>query len=278
MADAAILLDKKPISPTTSNRRPEEQPTDKQSNSLPPSQSSDDSIKLPSKDSLPDSYPDHLPSDCICIFADLETDSVQANILLQIAAVAQNGEQFNIYINPQQPLSQSCTNFLGFYYFKGDLYRNGLKLNSVSVSRALHLFMSWISKFGHPVALVFHNGFAFDCPVLARFLVRLNVPIPENFITVGDTLPYIRIHFKPPIVEDHKLGTLSKFFETTHEHAHDALSDSLTLKQICSKIADQFDIDYRCIIKDSSRKFSEYINRQKHGTPIQKLKKKKEQK
>lgn len=221
---------------------------------------------------------DHLPPDCIYIFADLETDSVHANILLQIAAVAQTGETFNIYINPQEPLSQSCTNFLGLYYFRGSLYRNGLKLDSVSVSRALHLFMTWISKFKHPVALVFHNGFAFDCPVLAKFLVRLEIPISENFITVGDTLPYIREHFKPPIVEDHKLGTLSKFFETEHEHAHDALSDSLTLKAICDKIIDRLGTDYRSIIRDSCRAFSEYINRQRHGTKIIPLKRNKKTK
>lgn len=222
-----------------------------------------------------DSVQQHLPSDSIYIFADIETDSVQANILLQIAAVTQNGETFNVFVNPRCPLALSCTNFLGFYYFNGSLYRNGRKLYSENLTQALNKFMKWISGFKHPVILAFHNGFSFDCTVLARFLVRCNIPIPENLITVGDTLPYIRSNFKAPLVENHKLATLAKHFEIEQEHAHDALSDSLTLKLICEKVIGQTGIDYQTLFSGSYRPFSDYLNKHLNGTPIPSLKKQK---
>lgn len=215
----------------------------------------------------------HLPSDSIYIFADLETESVQANLLLQIAAVTQNGETFNVFINPQSPLDHDCTKLLGLYFFNGDLYREGLKLHSISITKALVLFMNWISNFKHPVVLVFHNGFSFDCTVLAKFLVRLAIPIPENLITVGDTLPYIRSNFKPPLVENHKLETLAKHFGIAHEFAHDALSDSLALKSICDKIINQSGIDHQQIFRGSCRPFSDYLNKHLHGIPLKPLKK-----
>lgn len=214
-----------------------------------------------------------ISSDSIYIYTDIETDSVQANTLLQIAAVSQNGDIFNTYIDPQRPLSQTCTNFLGLYYFKGNLYRDGLKLKTKNIVKALILFMAWISDFKHPVILIFHNGFSFDCTVLAKFLVRLSINIPSNLKVVGDTLPYIRSNFQTPQIENHKLGTLAGFFDIHQEHAHDALSDSLTLKLICDNIVKRNGIDYRDIFKDSCRPFSDYLNKHLHGTPVPPLKK-----
>ena len=216
----------------------------------------------------------YLPSESLYIFTDIETDSVQANILLQIAAVTEKGEEFNVFINPRCPLTQSCTTFLGFYFFNGGLYRNGRKLPSIFVAQALENFMKWISKLKQPVVLVFHNGFSFDCTILARFLVQFGIKIPENLITVGDTLPYIRNTLKAPLVENHKLGTLAKYFQIDQEQAHDALSDSLTLKLICDKLADQNGTGYQQIFKDSFRPFSDYLNKHLLGTPIVPLKKK----
>ena len=220
----------------------------------------------------------HLPSDAIFIFTDLETESIQANILLQIAAVTQKGETFNIFINPQCPLTETCTNLLGLFYFNGELYREGQRLPSEHIKTALHNFTHWIAQFGKPVVLVFHNGFSFDCTVLARFLIQHQVPIPENLIFVADSLPYIRIALKAPEIDNHKLGTLAKYFNITHELAHDALSDSLTLMHICTKIADRNGVTYQTIFKDSYRHFSDYLNRIMKGTPIRPLKKRSKRK
>ena len=217
----------------------------------------------------------NLPTDCLYIFTDIETESFLAFLILQIAAVTSEGHQFNSFINPCRPLSEFCTNFLGFYFFKGRLFRNGRLLPAKPVKQALEEFSHWISNFNRPVVLVYHNGFSFDCSVLAKYLVRFNISIPTNLITVCDSLPYIRTHFKFPEIRDHKLGTLASHFGLVHEHAHDALSDSLVLKQVCEAICKQHSTDFKNIFKESCRPFSDYIDKILYGKPLQPLRKKK---
>ena len=62
----------------------------------------------------------NLPTDCLYIFTDIETESFLAFLILQIAAVTSEGHQFNSFINPCRPLSEFCTNFLGFSFSKAD--------------------------------------------------------------------------------------------------------------------------------------------------------------
>ena len=214
-----------------------------------------------------------LPSDALYIFTDLETESIQANTLLQIAAVSITGEQFNTFINPQCPLTEDCSNLLGLFYFNGDLYRDGRRLFSKNIKTALLEFMLWLSNFNKPIVLVFHNGFSFDCKVLSKFLVQFNILVPENLTFVADTLPYIRINLKE--IENHKLGTLAEHFKIKHDLAHDALSDSLTLMLICNQIVAQSEITHQTIFKDSWRHFSDYLNLYRHGQPVKPLKKRK---
>jgi hypothetical protein len=128
-----------------------------------------------------------LPSDALYIFTDLETESIQANTLLQIAAVSITGEQFNTFINPQCPLTEDCSNLLGLFYFNGDLYRDGRRLFSKNIKTALLDFMLWLSNFNKPIVLVFHNGFSFDCKVLSKFLVQFNILVPQNLTFVADS-------------------------------------------------------------------------------------------
>ena len=215
-----------------------------------------------------------LPPDSLYIFTDIETESLKAKTLLQIAAVTSEGQQFNNFVNPKIKLSESCTNFSGFYFYNNELYRSGLRLRSFPIQKALQNFTNWISSFNKPVVLVFHNGFTFDCEVLARFLIRFNIPIPANLITVADTLPYVRIHLKSPEITDHKLTTLARYFSIHYELAHDALSDSLTLKSVSDKLITLHNTTFREIFKESCRPFSDYTAKILAGIPIPPLKKK----
>lgn len=207
------------------------------------------------------------------VFSDIETDNIQSKYLLQIAAVTQDNKQFNEFINPFKSLPLSTTNFLGIYYYKSDLYRNGLKLRSKPIEEVLKLFMNWIEKLGKPVVLIFHNGLVFDAKVLSQKLVQHNVEIPKNLVSIGDTLPYFRRSLKPPLIENHKLGTLARYFNIEQSYAHDALSDTVTLKLICDKFMEQFEVDLAEILKHSQRKFIDYITNQVSGTPLPKLNK-----
>jgi len=214
------------------------------------------------------------PGNLIYIYTDIEADSFKANQLLQIAAVTQNNQTFNVYINPGHVLPLSITNILGLYYYKGGLYRDGVRLQSKHIKEALIDFMRWIENLKDPVMLVYHNGFSFDCSVLVRHIVDYQVKTPPNLVKVGDTLPFFRKALKAPAVANHRLSTLSAFYGVTQDFAHDALSDSLTLKSICEKYIENNKSSLPEILNNNNtRDIQVYFDRQLHGTPIPKFKK-----
>lgn len=209
-----------------------------------------------------------LPLDAEFLFTDIETESLSGLLLLQIAAISITGLQFNIFINPFRPLLEECTKFLGFYFHNNDLYRNGKKLQTKPIKQALLDFTNFISNINKPVVLVYHNGFAFDCSILANFLIRFNIPIPSNLITVCDSLPFFRKHFKNQTIANHKLGTLASHLNIHHELAHCALSDSQVLKDVCEKISKENNIPFQQMFKYSFRKFSDYLDKAAIGKPL----------
>jgi len=220
----------------------------------------------------------HLPADAEYLFTDIETESLAGLLLLQIAAISITGLQFNVFINPFRPLSEDCSKFLGFYYFNNQLYRNGNLLQTRNIVQALNDFTQFIASFNKPVVLVYHNGFAFDCSILANFLIRFKIPIPSNLITVCDSLPFFRNRFKETTIANHKLGTLASYFNINHEHAHCALSDSKVLMEICKKIIEQDKISFQEMFKNNYRQFTEYLDRITKGKPLTPLKKEKKPK
>jgi DNA polymerase III alpha subunit (gram-positive type) len=175
----------------------------------------------------------------LIVYSDIETDSLFGNILLQIAAVTEDGETFNIHINPHENLPVQCSNITGLYYFKKNLYKNGRLVPSVSIRKGLRSFRDWILAFKQPVVLVFHNGFSFDIKVLLRTYMKLNVKFPENVSFISDTLPAFRKFTKNSNLKDHKLLTLADFTKVKLENAHDALADSQALKNICDNFTKQ---------------------------------------
>jgi len=204
------------------------------------------------------------------IYADLETDSFKGTRLIQIAAITEQGDEFNVFINPQEPLLLPIINLLGINYYQGQLYRKGLKLESFTAKQALHQFADWIEQKQQPVILIFHNGFNFDCKVLIRQFLDHRVKIPSNLIKFGDTLPYFREQIKPPVITNHTLASLAAYFNIKQEAAHCALSDSKTLKQICEAHCKGSDIGI--MFRTYNRSIQEYLNNLIWKTPMVKLK------
>ena len=82
--------------------------------------------------------------DSILVYIDIETDTIRASKLLQLAAVTEDNNSFSLHINPRCDLPLSCTNVTGLYYYRNNLYKNGRLLPSVSVRKALYEFKKWI--------------------------------------------------------------------------------------------------------------------------------------
>lgn len=207
------------------------------------------------------------------VYADIETDSFKGNKLLQIAAITEEGQTFNIYINPMEPLLLSTINLLQIHFYKGHLYKNGRKLQSFTIREALLRFVNWIEEQQRPVILVFHNGFNFDCSILIKHLIKFNIKIPLNLLKFGDTLPFFRQAIKPPAIQSHTLAQLANYFKIKQENAHCALSDTCTLKQICEAYVKDKGNDVAIIFQNSTRNLQDYVNRQIFQIPIPKLKK-----
>jgi len=210
------------------------------------------------------------------IYADIETNSFRGDKLLQIAAVTEKDDTFNIYINPMEPLLLSTINLLGLHYYKGDLYKKGLKLQSFTLKEALNKFTNWIEERQMPVIIVFHNGFNFDCSILIRYWIESKIKIPTNLIKFGDTLPFFRNAIKPPLISNHTLASLAAHFKIQQDTAHCALADTIILKKICEAfatiekkdIADMFTTELKSI-----REVDQFINKEIFKTPIPKFEK-----
>ena len=198
------------------------------------------------------------------VFADIETNGLSmTNLkLLQIAAITEDNEKFNIFINPKSELSLSCTNLCGLYYFRGQLYRNGKLLPSFGIYTALNRFKNWLEGLGKEVVLVFHNGFSFDCYVLAKQFIGLKIKVPSNIKKVCDTLPAFRKHLKDSEIANHKLTTLAAHFEIDCPQAHDALEDSTVLKAICERVVLLLNLDLNTLLENHTRDFSYYVDKE----------------
>ncbi len=184
------------------------------------------------------------PEDPVFIFADLETEGLRGELLLQIAAVSDT-DSFSIYINPHRNLPISCTKITGLSYLKGLLYKDGKQLQSDnSVGHALKSFNKWLSQQGQRVHLVFHNAFGFDARVLTKQLLKFNISLPSNIQFIHDSLPAFRKHIKADkqnqIPSDGlKLTKLGLSLGLDHTDPHNAVSDSILLKQICEAYSKQ---------------------------------------
>ena len=169
----------------------------------------------------------------VFVYADVESESLKAIHLLQIASITENGEQdFSIYINPFQNLGPHCKTITGLYFDNTNLCKDGKILPSVPIKEALIAFKNWLATLNTPVYLVFHNAFGFDIRVLLKHYREQKIEFPENVIFVCDTLPAFRKFMKTP-PPDCKLGTLAAFTGVPLIEAHNAIDDAKCLREIC---------------------------------------------
>lgn len=205
------------------------------------------------------------------VFADIETDGFKVDRVLQIAAVTEQDDSFNAYINPHTDLPLRCTNLTGLYFYKGQLHKDGKLLPSVGIRVALRRFKNWLEEIDRDVTLVFHNGFSFDCCILARYFLKFKIELPRNVKQICDTLPSFRKHLQDPELSNLRLSSLANFFELDFFGAHDALQDSLILKAICDKAVIKTEKTLDELLKDYSKSFSYFLekesSKQNQNTP-----------
>jgi DNA polymerase III alpha subunit (gram-positive type) len=197
----------------------------------------------------------------LLIFADLETESLKASLLLQIAAITENNDKFSVYINPQESLSNQCLQITGLHFHKGQLYRNGRLLFSLTIKHALRLFKKWLNSFERPVHLVFHNAFSFDMKILLKHFVKQNISFPPCVVGVHDTLPSFRKYIKITEISGFKLGLLAEFIKVPLVDAHNAEDDALCLKNICETFTKEKGLSLDEFLSNYTKHPSEFLKK-----------------
>ena len=105
------------------------------------------------------------------VFFDLETTGFGKSAgILQIAAKI-NNKEFSTYINPTQNIPVEATQVHGLENRRGELFRNGNKLNSLPLIEALHKFYLFLQSSRKPAMLVAHNAI-FDSTILFQAIKR----------------------------------------------------------------------------------------------------------
>ena len=99
---------------------------------------------------------------------------------------------------------------------------------SISEVKAVNKFSAWLKTFKKQIILVFHNGFLFDGPLLAKFYKKHDLALANNVKHFADTLYCCIDLFKDTI--GHKLRTLAEYYAEEQITVYDALNDSFALK------------------------------------------------
>ena len=204
------------------------------------------------------------------VFFDIEATDLSGRQLLQITAVAEDNDTFDLFIKPELPdeeIPLRCTELTGFTILNGVLHKKDKPVPCVSIKDALKDLNFWLSKirtkFG-PINLVGYNSHGFDNRALIRQYKQTRTPFPQ-IKTSFDILPKIRKTYpKSDLVENHKLETIAKIILTddpilTEPDFHSSLFDCQILKAICNKICNEKQTTLTNEFNDCAKPFSYFL-------------------
>ncbi len=183
--------------------------------------------------------PLYQPVDCthqtyIFVFFDLETSLSKDCEILQLSA-CYSTQMFNYYVMPQNNVCQTITELTGISISDGQMYQHGQKVDSVTISKCLSDFVSWLKSLNNPIILVGHNCKTFDAyRLLKQFQLHGTEQLAffEGIVHgFADSLPLFRKmlegvcpNFKQTTIVQHILGN------DFHYVAHDAKEDAVALE------------------------------------------------
>ena len=201
------------------------------------------------------------------IFFDLEATDLSGRQLLQITALAENNETFDLFIKPEIFIIPArCSEITGFTLQNGELCKNSTPVPCVRIDDALRQFNLWLkqieTKLG-PISLIGYNSHGFDNRALVRNYKQTRVPFPR-IVTSFDILPKIRKTYPKAVVDNHKLETVARLILTDdpilqEPDFHSSLFDCKILRAICNKICTNKSSTMQNEFKDCSKPFSYFL-------------------
>ncbi|XP_061170963.1 uncharacterized protein LOC133180458 [Saccostrea echinata] len=100
---------------------------------------------------------------------DIETTGLGRDSDLVQLSASDGDSEFNVYIQPNQPISKNATAISGITYSfeKNTVYYNGKEVESKSLRSSLVKFIEYLQRHDNPI-LVGHNIMSYDIPVLSN--------------------------------------------------------------------------------------------------------------
>ena len=164
------------------------------------------------------------------VFLDIETLDLKGDIILQISAVTENNNKFNIYISPPLNVNQE-NEITKLFACNGKLYKNGSLLPTYFLKDALKYFRNWLYKFSD-VRICAFNGFSFDFGVLIRTFYKTKIGFPSHVVSLCDILPALKRKLKTTLTS-YKLTDVAAHYNVSNDDPHNGLYDAVCLKGVC---------------------------------------------
>ncbi|XP_034230904.1 uncharacterized protein LOC117639401 [Thrips palmi] len=168
------------------------------------------------------------------ILFDLETGGLYADSdILQIGA-KRNNDTFSVYIKPTKPINKRTSLSNGLTTESGDLFKNGICVQTVPLQAAIEQFLKFLSK-SKNVYLCAHK-LSFDGPRIVEAFRKCNLIDTFSTLVKGmvDSLPVIKKH--RPDEKSNSLQTLCADLNIDSSDAHDALADVTILNTVLVKL------------------------------------------
>ncbi|MDO5048455.1 MAG: exonuclease domain-containing protein [Actinomycetaceae bacterium] len=167
------------------------------------------------------------------VVVDLETTGLSASdAITEIGAVKVSDNKiidtFATLINPHRDIPPKITSITGI--------TNSMVEGAPELDDALRAFLDFADL--DKSVLVAHNA-AFDTGFLSRACDEVGIGWKKPRII--DTLALARTILPRPLVKDHRLGTLAKFFAVTNPNAHRALADAYVTAEVLSGLVERLD-------------------------------------
>ena len=192
------------------------------------------------------------------VYLDIETLDLTGKVLLQISAVTEDNNRFNVYINPPLKTNKG-NNITQLFAYNGNLYKKGRLLPSFPLQDALKLFRHWISEFSD-VRICAFNGFGFDFRILIWFFHKSQIDFPPNILNLCDPLPAIKRKLHS-IVPGYRLAEIATHYKIENSDPHNGLSDAVCLKNICDAFTKDCDSDLTTILTPNSKSIEHYLQK-----------------
>ncbi len=178
-------------------------------------------------DSIPITFGDTTATyDGDFVVFDIETTGLRASsdAITEIGAVKVSGgrvvDEFNTFVNPGRPIPSNIVQLTGI--------TDDMVADAPAEDKAVADFL----EFARGSVLVAHNA-NFDTSFIKAAAARCDIPFENAYI---DTLELARTLIKD--VKNHKLNTLTKYFNVKLENHHRACDDAAATAQIFIKLVD----------------------------------------